>query len=84
MEVLITAGALPQAVVDALYARTDIDTSKIVVFGRSLGGAVSVYLAEKEPSRVRVAYSDLKPLYSIADSFMLSYRWLPLSWRTRS
>uniref|UniRef100_M4BQL6 AB hydrolase-1 domain-containing protein n=1 Tax=Hyaloperonospora arabidopsidis (strain Emoy2) TaxID=559515 RepID=M4BQL6_HYAAE len=41
-----------EAVVDALYARTDIDTSKIVVFGRSLGGAVSVYLAEKEPSRV--------------------------------
>ncbi|POM57615.1 Serine protease family S09X [Phytophthora palmivora] len=41
-----------EAVVDAMYARTDIDTSKLVVFGRSLGGAVSVYLAEKEPTRV--------------------------------
>ncbi|OWZ12459.1 Serine protease [Phytophthora megakarya] len=41
-----------EAVVDAMYARTDIDTSKLVVFGRSLGGAVSVYVAEKEPSRV--------------------------------
>ena len=38
---------------DALYARTDIDTSKIVVFGRSLGGAVAVSLAKKEPSKVR-------------------------------
>ncbi|CAI5714460.1 unnamed protein product [Hyaloperonospora brassicae] len=41
-----------EAVVDAMYARTDIDTSKLVVFGRSLGGAVSVYLAEREPTRV--------------------------------
>ncbi|KAG7393100.1 Alpha/beta hydrolase domain-containing protein 13 [Phytophthora pseudosyringae] len=41
-----------EAALDAMYARTDIDTSKLVVFGRSLGGAVSVYLAEKEPSRV--------------------------------
>ncbi|RMX66937.1 hypothetical protein DD238_002695 [Peronospora effusa] len=41
-----------EAAVDALYARTDIDTSKLVVFGRSLGGAVSVYLAKKEPSKV--------------------------------
>jgi pimeloyl-ACP methyl ester carboxylesterase len=40
-----------------MYARTDIDTSKLVVFGRSLGGAVSVYLAEKEPSRVRLRCS---------------------------
>lgn len=35
-----------------MYSRTDIDSSKIVVFGRSLGGAVSIYLAEKESSRV--------------------------------
>ncbi|CAI5737019.1 unnamed protein product [Peronospora destructor] len=41
-----------EAAIDALYARTDIDTSKLVAFGRSLGGAVSVYLAKKEPSRV--------------------------------
>ncbi|KAG1689567.1 hypothetical protein DVH05_020317 [Phytophthora capsici] len=41
-----------EAAIDAMYSRTDIDPSKLVVFGRSLGGAVSVYLAEKEPSRV--------------------------------
>ncbi|KAG3110007.1 hypothetical protein PI124_g11171 [Phytophthora idaei] len=41
-----------EAALDAMYARTDIDSSKLVAFGRSLGGAVSVYLAEKEPSRV--------------------------------
>ncbi|KAL3658803.1 hypothetical protein V7S43_016171 [Phytophthora oleae] len=41
-----------EAAIDAMFARTDIDSSKLVVFGRSLGGAVSVYLAEKEPSRV--------------------------------
>ncbi|KAF4038467.1 alpha/beta hydrolase fold [Phytophthora infestans] len=41
-----------EAVLDAMYARTDIDSSNLVAFGRSLGGAVSVYLAEKEPSRV--------------------------------
>ncbi|ETI54671.1 hypothetical protein, variant 3 [Phytophthora nicotianae CJ01A1] len=41
-----------EAVLDAMHARTDIDSSKLVAFGRSLGGAVSVYLAEKEPSRV--------------------------------
>ncbi|KAG6602927.1 putative serine protease family S09X [Phytophthora cinnamomi] len=41
-----------EAALDAMYARTDIDTSKLVVFGRSLGGAVSVYLADIEPSKV--------------------------------
>lgn len=41
-----------QAVLDAIHARPDLDKSKIVLFGRSLGGAVAVYLAEKEPTRV--------------------------------
>jgi pimeloyl-ACP methyl ester carboxylesterase len=42
----------PQAVLDAIHSRADIDKTKIVLFGRSLGGAVAVYLADKEPSRV--------------------------------
>lgn len=41
-----------QAVLDAIHSRADIDKTKIVLFGRSLGGAVAVYLADKEPSRV--------------------------------
>lgn len=35
-----------------MHARTDINKASIVVFGRSLGGAVSVYLAEKAPTKV--------------------------------
>ena len=31
-----------------LLSRTDIDTNKIVVFGRSLGGAVAIALASNE------------------------------------
>ena len=31
-----------------LLSRTDIDTNKIVIFGRSLGGAVAIALASNE------------------------------------
>lgn len=34
-----------EASMDFLLKRTDIDTSQIIVFGRSLGGAVAVGLA---------------------------------------
>ena len=32
--------------------RTDIDTSRIIVFGRSLGGAVGAVLARNNPEKV--------------------------------
>ncbi|TYZ59413.1 hypothetical protein PybrP1_001034 [[Pythium] brassicae (nom. inval.)] len=59
-----------EAVLDALHARADIDKASIVVFGRSLGGAVSVYLAEKAPSK-----NTFLSISSMVDSVMpfLSY-----------
>ncbi|XP_031491688.1 alpha/beta hydrolase domain-containing protein WAV2 [Nymphaea colorata] len=41
-----------QAALDHLTQRTDIDTSKIIVFGRSLGGAVGAALAKNNPDKV--------------------------------
>ncbi|CAL5437947.1 unnamed protein product [Camellia sinensis] len=41
-----------QAALDHLAQRTDIDTSRIVVFGRSLGGAVGAVLTKNNPEKV--------------------------------
>ncbi|KAK1314483.1 hypothetical protein QJS10_CPA06g02462 [Acorus calamus] len=41
-----------QAALDHLTQRTDIDASRIVVFGRSLGGAVGSVLARNNPDKV--------------------------------
>ncbi|EPS64763.1 hypothetical protein M569_10016, partial [Genlisea aurea] len=41
-----------QAALDHLIQRTDIDTSRIVVFGRSLGGAVGATLTKNNPDKV--------------------------------
>ncbi|KAK4432841.1 Alpha/beta hydrolase domain-containing protein WAV2 [Sesamum alatum] len=41
-----------QAALDHLVQRTDIDTSRIVVFGRSLGGAVGAVLTRNNPDKV--------------------------------
>ncbi|CAA0836820.1 alpha/beta-Hydrolases superfamily protein [Striga hermonthica] len=41
-----------QAALDHLVQRTDIDTSKIVVFGRSFGGAVGSMLTKNNPDKV--------------------------------
>ncbi|KAK3040406.1 hypothetical protein RJ639_026811 [Escallonia herrerae] len=41
-----------QAALDHLIKRTDIDTSRIVVFGRSLGGAVGALLTKNNPDKV--------------------------------
>lgn len=40
-----------------MHARSDIDKKSVIVFGRSLGGAVAVYLAETAPSKVCVVMS---------------------------
>ncbi|KUF91923.1 hypothetical protein AM588_10004268 [Phytophthora nicotianae] len=64
-----------EAVLDAMHARTDIDSSKLVAFGRSLGGAVSVYLAEKEPSRVRPMVDALMPFLSYVKPLVLRMDW---------
>ncbi|BBH08236.1 alpha/beta-Hydrolases superfamily protein, partial [Prunus dulcis] len=41
-----------QVALDHLYQRTDIDTSRIVVFGRSLGGAVGTVVTKNNPDKV--------------------------------
>ncbi|CAI9100670.1 OLC1v1037818C1 [Oldenlandia corymbosa var. corymbosa] len=41
-----------QAALNHLAQRTDIDTSRIVVFGRSLGGAVGAVLTRNNPDKV--------------------------------
>lgn len=41
-----------QAALNHLSQRTDIDTSRIVVFGRSLGGAVGSVLTKNNPDKV--------------------------------
>ncbi|KAK6147667.1 hypothetical protein DH2020_018579 [Rehmannia glutinosa] len=41
-----------QAALDHLVQRKDIDTSRIVVFGRSLGGAVGAVLTKNNPDKV--------------------------------
>ncbi|XP_057768200.1 alpha/beta hydrolase domain-containing protein WAV2 isoform X1 [Salvia miltiorrhiza] len=41
-----------QAALDHLIQRVDIDTSRIVVFGRSLGGAVGTVLVRNNPDKV--------------------------------
>lgn len=41
-----------QAALDHLLQRTDIDTMKVVVFGRSLGGAVGAALVRNNPGKV--------------------------------
>lgn len=41
-----------EAALQHLLQRTDIDTSRIVVFGRSLGGAVGAALAKNNPEKV--------------------------------
>ena len=41
-----------QAALDHLSQRIDIDTSRIVVFGRSLGGAVGAVLTKNNPDKV--------------------------------
>lgn len=41
-----------QAALDHLVNREDIDTSRIIIFGRSLGGAVGTVLARNNPDKV--------------------------------
>jgi pimeloyl-ACP methyl ester carboxylesterase len=42
-----------EAAMEHIMSRTDIDKSKVFVFGRSLGGAVAVHLAQHYKDNVR-------------------------------
>ncbi|XP_005997062.1 protein ABHD13 [Latimeria chalumnae] len=41
-----------EAVLDYVMTRPDIDKTKIILFGRSLGGAVAIHLASENPHRI--------------------------------
>lgn len=43
-----------QAVLEHVTSRTDIDRSQVFVFGASIGGAVAIDLAAKNPDKVSV------------------------------
>ena len=57
-----------QAALDAVWARPDVDKTRILLLGRSLGGAVSVYIAEQNPDKV---YS----MFYIAERHVVHQAW---------
>ena len=70
----LTSDAL--AIFDALAQRRDVDATTIVVFGRSLGTAVAVYVAGDRPVRGVILGSPFDSLIAVG---RLHYPWLPVS-----
>ena len=58
-----------------LASRAEVDDQRLVYFGESLGGAVSVRLAIEHPPAALVLRS---PFTSLADAGRVHYPWLPL------
>ncbi len=73
-ETALTADAL--AIYDAVAKRDDIDPSRIVVFGRSLGTAIAVHLAAERPVAGAVLVSPYDSMTAIG---RMHYPWLPVS-----
>ena len=73
-ETALTADAI--AIYDRLAEREDVDSDRIVVFGRSLGSAVAVQLAARRPVRAVVLVSPFDSLRSIAGR---QYPFVPVS-----
>ncbi|XP_072037872.1 protein ABHD13-like [Amphiura filiformis] len=73
-----------EAAVNYLHSRSDIDQSAIILFGRSLGGAVAVHIAAHRHNRDKLAGLILENTFtSIPDMgsvlFNLDFvRWMPL------
>jgi fermentation-respiration switch protein FrsA (DUF1100 family) len=59
----------------------NIDTSNIIVAGRSLGGSVAVHVAKSVPVRAVVIESTFDALVSVAAGH---YPWLPVQWLMRN
>ena len=70
----LTADA--SAIYDAVTLRQDIDRTRIVVFGRSLGTALAVHLAATRPVSGAVLVSPYDSLTAIGREH---YPWLPVS-----
>jgi pimeloyl-ACP methyl ester carboxylesterase len=59
------------AAYDALVARKDVDPSRIVLFGRSLGGGAVCALAAERPSAALILLSTFTSVQSCASSFFV-------------
>jgi pimeloyl-ACP methyl ester carboxylesterase len=70
----LTADAL--AIYDAVTLRQDIDRSRIVVFGRSLGTALAAHLAAARPVAGAILVSPYDSLTAVGKEH---YPWLPVS-----
>lgn len=62
---------------DAMRARPDIDSDRIVLFGRSLGSGVATHLATE---RAVAALLLATPYDSITALARTHFRWLPIGW----
>jgi hypothetical protein len=68
------------ALFDAMAARPDVDSSRIVVIGRSLGTGVAARIAAERPVAGAVLIS---PYDSLVELGRTHYPWLPVSWLLR-
>jgi pimeloyl-ACP methyl ester carboxylesterase len=68
------------ALFDAVAAMPDVDRSRIVVVGRSLGSGVAVRVAAERPVAGAVLIS---PYDSLVEIGRKHYPWLPVSWLLR-
>lgn len=70
-----------QSALDYLWTRTDIDRTKIVVFGRSLGGAVAIDLAFKTQRSGRIMALMVENSFtSIPDTARILFSAKPIRW----
>jgi pimeloyl-ACP methyl ester carboxylesterase len=65
---------------DALAAEADVDASRIVIVGRSLGTGVAAQVAARRPAAGVVLIS---PYDSLVEIGRQHYPWLPVSWLLR-
>jgi len=56
---------------DALVARSDVDPSRIVLFGRSLGGGAACALAAERPSAALILMSTFTSIRSFSRRFLM-------------
>mmetsp|Transcript_27858 Transcript_27858/g.33825 ORF Transcript_27858/g.33825 Transcript_27858/m.33825 type:complete len:298 (+) Transcript_27858:201-1094(+) len=81
-----------QVALDYLASRADLDASKIIVFGRSLGGAVAAHLSATNPDKVRlcvlentfVSIPAMAPCLFPLLGIFLGANWRPLNFLVRS
>lgn len=65
---------------DYLAQTRGVDPASILIFGRSLGGAVAIWLAQQHRPRGLIIESTFT---SIEDMGATHYPWLPIRWLTR-